>query len=71
MEHLLTIPQALIIMAVTLTIGYFVVTAKGDAPEAQIESDRELVEEQEDNYTNLAYLGRYGNCIQQHGVYHN
>lgn len=65
--------QAVIFLIVLAVLFYFVITAKSQAPTAQIESDREPVEEQEDNYnyTNLTYLERYGAYIQAQNHYYN
>lgn len=60
----LTPTQAVIFLIVLAVLFYFVITAKSTAPTAQIESDREPLDEKEDNYTNLAYLERYGAVIQ-------
>ena len=67
----LTPTQAVIFLIVLAVLFYFVITAKSTAPTAQIESDREPLEEQGSNYTNLAYLERYGAYIQSQNHYYN
>lgn len=71
MEHLLTTNQALLLIAVSLIMLYFIATAKSTTPTAKIESDREPLEEQGSNYTTPAYLERYGAYIQSQGKYYN
>lgn len=58
MENLLTLPEAFALIIAGLTTLYFIMSVKPQ------EDDTEVVEEVEDNSTNLAYLERQGACIQ-------
>lgn len=58
MEKLLTLPEAFALIIAGLTTLYFIMSAKPQ------EDDTEVLEEVEDNSTNLAYLERQGACIQ-------
>lgn len=58
MENLLTLPEAFALIVAGLTTLYFVMSVKPQ------EDNTEVVEEVEDNSTNLAYLERRGACIQ-------
>lgn len=67
----LTPTQAVIFLIVLAVLFYFVITAKSQAPVAQIESADELLEVDEGNCTSLAYLERYGAYIQSQNHYYN
>lgn len=58
MENLLTLPEAFALIIAGLTTLYFIMSVKPH------EDDAEVVEEIEDNSTNLTYLERQGACIQ-------